>query len=91
MKSLGITALKEKQSDIIKELVYSQHSVVGSLPTGFGKSLTFQLPALLDSQVTLVISPLIASISDQVESINKKIGREVALALHSQITKEARD
>lgn len=91
MKSLGITALKEKQSDIIKELVYSQHSVVGSLPTGFGKSLTFQLPALLDSQVTLVISPLIASISDQVESINKKIGREVALAFHSQITKEARD
>jgi ATP-dependent DNA helicase RecQ len=43
--------------------------VVAILPTGAGKSLTFQLPALAENGVTLVVSPLIALMKDQVDSL----------------------
>lgn len=43
--------------------------VVAILPTGAGKSLTFQLPALAGDGLTLVISPLIALMKDQVDSL----------------------
>ena len=47
----------------------SGKDVVAILPTGAGKSLTFQLPALAEDGVTLVISPLIALMKDQVDSL----------------------
>ena len=47
----------------------SGKDVVAILPTGAGKSLTFQLPALAEDGVTLVVSPLIALMKDQVDSL----------------------
>src|SRR5262249_61581220 len=58
------------------------------MPTGSGKSLGFQLPALLLPGLTLVVSPLIALMKDQVDDLNRRgIG---AAAMHSMMTPEAR-
>lgn len=54
------------------------------LPTGFGKSLTFQIPAFLEGGLTLVVSPLIALMKDQAETLQEK-GLPAA-ALHSMLS-----
>ena len=54
------------------------------LPTGSGKSLTFQLPALLSPGVTLVVSPLIALMNDQVDNLRARGVGSVA-AVHSGV------
>lgn len=60
------------QSEIIERVV-SQQDVIALLPTGSGKSICFQVPALMyDSGVTLVISPLIALMKDQISSLKAK-------------------
>ena len=56
----------------IIEAVLRGRDVVGVLPTGTGKSVCYQLPAALGSGLTLVISPLIALIRDQVESLSRR-------------------
>lgn len=57
----------------IIETVLNQEDVIALLPTGGGKSICFQVPALLKNGVCLVISPLISLIQDQVENL-KKLG-----------------
>ncbi|MGW5763388.1 DEAD/DEAH box helicase [Streptomyces tendae] len=52
-------------------------NVLGLLPTGFGKSFTFQLPALVLPGVTLVVSPLVALMHDQALELNRSIGGAV--------------
>lgn len=52
--------------------VLAKHDTVGILPTGTGKSLCYQLPGLYFSGITLIISPLIALIEDQVRSLKEK-------------------
>lgn len=59
---------RDKQLDIIKGLIEG-HNVIGILPTGSGKTLTFQLPAFLNPGTTLVISPLISLMNDQVHNL----------------------
>ncbi|WP_406699472.1 RecQ family ATP-dependent DNA helicase [Singulisphaera sp. Ch08] len=57
-----------EQEEIVRAVLMGR-DVLGLLPTGSGKSLTFQLPALLRRGLTLVISPLIALMRDQVEKL----------------------
>lgn len=58
------------QQGIIQKLIDGK-SVVVTMPTGSGKSLCYQLPALLNDGVTLVISPLIALMKDQVDALQE--------------------
>lgn len=59
------------QEDIIAS-VYNGNDTLGLLPTGGGKSITFQVPALLKEGVCLVVTPLIALMKDQTENLGKK-------------------
>ncbi|MEK6232500.1 MAG: DNA helicase RecQ [Luteolibacter sp.] len=64
----GYDAFRPLQREIIAATM-SGKDVVAILPTGAGKSLTFQLPALAEDGITLVVSPLIALMKDQVDSL----------------------
>ena len=73
MHQLGVTQLRTKQSKVLA-CILQNRDVLVRLCTGGGKSLLFQLPALLDEpgQLTLVFSPLLALQHDQVQSLQKK-------------------
>ncbi|WP_186382385.1 DEAD/DEAH box helicase [Amycolatopsis rhizosphaerae] len=68
--------LKPSQQEIIRA-VTAGRNVLGLLPTGFGKSFCFQLPALVLPGVTLVVSPLVALMHDQALELNRSIGGAV--------------
>lgn len=70
--------------------IFNGESVIGLLPTGAGKSLPFQLAALLSDGLTLVVSPLIALMRDQVEQLLDK-GIRSAAALIGQMSADERD
>lgn len=74
----GYPSFRPLQREII-DSVLSGHDTLAILPTGGGKSLTFQVPSLMRPGVTLVISPLIALMSDQVRSLRKRGIRAIVL------------
>src|SRR6476469_8344848 len=67
-KYFGYEAFRPLQREIIDDAL-SGRDVFALLPTGGGKSLCFQLPALLRDRVTIVVSPLIALMKDQVDAL----------------------
>jgi len=80
----GLTSFKPLQEEIIDSVI-SGKDVIGHLPTGGGKSITYQLPPVATEGLCLVITPLIALMKDQVarlKSMNIK-----AMAIHSGMTR----
>src|SRR5690606_11846409 len=67
-RHFGFSRLREGQTEVIAA-IRRQQSILAVMPTGAGKSLCYQLPALIQDKPTLVISPLIALMKDQVESL----------------------
>jgi ATP-dependent DNA helicase RecQ len=76
------------QREIIHAVLAGQDTLA-LLPTGGGKSVCFQVPALMREGTCVVITPLIALMKDQVESLDKKGIR--AVAVHSGMTRDAID
>jgi ATP-dependent DNA helicase RecQ len=79
-RHFGHRAFRPGQEEIV-QAVLAGRDVLAVMPTGSGKSLGYQLPALLLPGLTLVVSPLIALMKDQVDELNRKGIR--AAALHS--------
>ncbi|MEY2950459.1 MAG: RecQ family ATP-dependent DNA helicase [Saprospiraceae bacterium] len=83
----GFDEFKSQQEKIVKSVLDGKDTFV-IMPTGGGKSLCYQLPALIMEGTALVISPLIALMKNQVDSIRSHSQRdEVAHFLNSSLTK----
>ncbi|RUO64045.1 ATP-dependent DNA helicase RecQ [Pseudidiomarina planktonica] len=81
----GYTAYREGQEAVMSAAIQGRDSLV-LMPTGGGKSLCYQLPAMVADGITLVISPLISLMQDQVEAL-QAMGVEAA-AWHGSLTAE---
>ncbi len=81
----GYPAFRGRQAEVVDQVVSGGDAVV-LFPTGAGKSLCFQIPALCRDGVGIVVSPLIALMRDQVEAL-KQLGVRAA-ALNSSLTRE---
>ena len=83
----GFDKFKGDQEDIIKSLM-NGHDTFVIMPTGGGKSMCYQLPALLSEGTAIIVSPLIALMKNQVDSIrNHGADNAVAHVLNSSLTK----
>src|ERR1700761_878347 len=69
-RTFGHTAFRGLQAEVIAEVLAGRHALA-VLPTGGGKSVCFQIPALMRPGVALVVSPLIALMADQVEALKQ--------------------
>jgi ATP-dependent DNA helicase RecQ len=87
-KYWGYNSFRPLQEEII-QAVLSGKDTLALMPTGGGKSITFQLPALLKDGICLVITPLIALMKDQVETLHRKEIK--ALVIHSGLDRDEID
>ncbi|MEM9236368.1 MAG: DEAD/DEAH box helicase, partial [Verrucomicrobiota bacterium] len=70
-ETFGHAGFREGQREVVDGLLAGR-SMLAVFPTGGGKSLCYQLPALMIDGVTLVVSPLIALMKDQVDALREK-------------------
>lgn len=66
----GYDEFRPGQKEIIQKVI-DQENVLGIMPTGSGKSICYQLPSLLLDGITVVVSPLISLMKDQVDAANQ--------------------
>ena len=81
----GYEDFRYPQAEIIESLLKSQDTLV-VMPTGGGKSICFQLPALVQQGLTLVVSPLVALMENQVRELQQR--RLPAALLHSELPRQ---
>ncbi|HJJ45745.1 MAG TPA: RecQ family ATP-dependent DNA helicase, partial [Methanocorpusculum sp.] len=86
-KYFRLTTFRPNQSEIIEEIIRGR-DVLAVMATGGGKSLCYQLPAVMLSGMTVVISPLISLMKDQVDSLSSQ-GVNVAM-LNSSLSYDKR-
>ena len=90
----GFDSFRPGQEEIVDDLLAGQH-VLAVMPTGSGKSLCYQVPALVLGGLTIVVSPLVALMQDQVaalklagvaaETINSAASRETNVAIWQRV------
>ncbi len=81
-KFFGFNEFRPSQKEIIEKITDSQN-VLAVMPTGAGKSICYQIPALMSDNFSIIVSPLIALMKDQVDSLNKN--QEVAAFINSTL------
>ena len=87
-KHFGHPGFRPGQQAVVEHVVSGQHALV-VMPTGHGKSLCYQLPAMALSGTTIVVSPLIALMKDQVDALQAK--NIAATSINSSLSREERN
>jgi ATP-dependent DNA helicase RecQ len=83
----GYQDFRPPQGEIVHSLLAKQDALI-IMPTGGGKSICFQLPALLQTGLTLVVSPLVALMENQVQELHQR--QLSAALLHSELSTKQR-
>jgi len=68
----GHNRFKPQQFEIINRVLNKEGNTLGIMPTGGGKSLCYHIPSLIQKNLTIIISPLISLMKDQMDNLNKK-------------------
>ena len=83
-RHMGFPALREGQAETLARVLRGE-DVLAVMPTGGGKSICYQLPGVLSSGVTLVVSPLLALMKDQLDGLPAPM-RAAAVSITSELT-----